>query len=241
MVENGLSFTCEICVEPVSSYKRFKSNKNCVHRSYCLDCIAKYIEVKIQEYNMSEIKCPGLECTEVLDPLRCRSILPVRVFESWCDALCETTLLQWQRVYCPYSDCSALILNECGSNVVKTKCPNCKRFLCYKCGVPWHPGYRCNETGQFRGQNDFLLCQLMNERKWRRCPACSHGVELRSGCKFVRCRCGTIFCHACGRKRSREWCWCKTSVTQNLKFSAILALALMLASYCLWMGAIYMK
>ncbi|KAF9616146.1 hypothetical protein IFM89_028612 [Coptis chinensis] len=186
--EDDLTFTCEICIEPVSINKRFKSNKKCFHHSYCVDCMEKYIEAKIEDYDMSKIKCPGLECDEFLDPHSCHSFLSIGVFERWCDVLCESTLLQCETAYCPYTDCSALILNECGGKVRKTKCPNCKKLLCFECKVPWHAGYSCNETGEMRDANDVLLGQLMEEQKWKRCPVCNHGVELSSGCKVVRCR-----------------------------------------------------
>ncbi|PIA50510.1 hypothetical protein AQUCO_01300920v1 [Aquilegia coerulea] len=239
--EDGSTFTCEVCVEPLSHQKRFRNRKRCSHRSYCLDCIAYYIEVKIEEYNFSDIKCPGLDCDELLDPLICRSILPVKVFERWCDVLCEKTILPFQRAYCPYSECSALILNECGGKIMKTKCPNCKKFLCLKCGIPWHYGYKCNETEQLRDQNDFLLCELMKEKKWRRCPVCNHCVELISGCQFVKCRCGATFCHGCGRKRTTEWCWCKRNIPEILKFVASSAVIFILL-YCFGgSAALYIK
>lgn len=203
--EDLSSFTCEICIEPVPSDKRFKANRSCNHRSYCLDCVAKYIQVKLVEYNVSEIKCPGLECDQLLDPLSCCAILPQDVFVRWCDVLCESALSQRQKVYCPFRDCSNLILNECGGKIRKTMCPNCKKWMCFQCELPWHAGYRCNETRELRDGNDFLLGQLIEERKWKRCPACNHGVELHSGCPRVTCRCGTKFCYGCGRR----WCRCK--------------------------------
>ncbi|KAF9616145.1 hypothetical protein IFM89_028611 [Coptis chinensis] len=179
-------FTCEICIEPVSRDRRFKK---CSHNnSYCVDCMAKYIEAKLEDYNVSEIKCPGLECHEILDPLSCRSILSTRVFERWCDVLCESTLLQCETAYCPYTDCSAVILNECGGKVRKTKCPNCNKLLCFECKVPWHACYSCNETGEMRDANEVLLGRLMEKKKWKRCPVCRHGVELVSGCPVVTCR-----------------------------------------------------
>ncbi|KAL5701980.1 RBR-type E3 ubiquitin transferase [Ranunculus cassubicifolius] len=107
--DDETTFTCEICIEQVNSGQKFKNhNKKCLHRSYCSDCIAKYIEVKLQEYNMSEIKCPGLDCVELLDPLVCQSILPKNVLVRWFDSLCESTVSKYQRVHCPFQECSDL-------------------------------------------------------------------------------------------------------------------------------------
>lgn len=181
------NFTCEICSEPVALTMKFNNHKNCPHHSYCVECVAKYIQVKIEEYHMSEIKCPGLDCDELLDPLLCSSILPESVFDRWCDVLCESAVSQCQRVHCPFPNCSALILNECGEKVMKTQCPNCKKLFCFECKYPWHAGYRCDEAGQL-DPNDVLLGLFMERKKWKRCPVCHHGVELRSGCSVVTCR-----------------------------------------------------
>lgn len=230
--EDTSSFTCEICIEPVPFNKRFKMNRSCNHHSYCLGCVAKYIQAKIEEYNVSEIKCPGLECEKLLDPLLCRSILSANLFVRWCDVLCESALSKHQKVYCPFPDCSSLILNECRGKVKKTKCPNCKKWLCFQCQLPWHTGYRCKETGEMRDRNDILLGQLMEDRKWRRCPACNHGVERHSGCPRITCRCGTKFCYVCGRR----WCRCKW-VLCNLCdqfFPRMLTLCAIIVCIMLW-------
>ncbi|PIA50512.1 hypothetical protein AQUCO_01300921v1 [Aquilegia coerulea] len=188
--EDVSTFTCEICIEPVSSNKRFKYNKKCDHQSYCPDCIQKYILAMIEEYNISEIRCPALECDKYLDPLTCRSSLSANSFVRWCDVLCESTLSQYQRVHCPYQNCSNVILNECGEIVKKTMCPNCKNWLCFECKTPWHDGFTCVQTMR---RNDVLLRQLMKEKKWRRCPACNHGVELTFGCQRVKCRFANLY------------------------------------------------
>ncbi|OVA06802.1 zinc finger protein [Macleaya cordata] len=76
-------FTCEICIEPVPLNQKFENTKTieCSH-PFCTDCIAKYIQVKVEEDNTSEIKCPNIDCNVILDPLSCRSILPPKVFEK---------------------------------------------------------------------------------------------------------------------------------------------------------------
>ncbi|KAL5728486.1 RBR-type E3 ubiquitin transferase [Ranunculus cassubicifolius] len=189
------SFTCEICIEPISCTQKFKNHmKNCFLHSYCLDCIAKYIEAKIEEYNAPDIICPGLDCAELLDPLECQSLLPARVFDKWCNARCESTISEYRSAHCPFEDCSALILNECGEEVMKSMCPNCKKWLCFDCQVSWHAGYRCDETGQARDENDLLAGELIEKMNWKRCPVCKHGVERSSGCPQMRCRCRQSFC-----------------------------------------------
>ncbi|KAF6162113.1 hypothetical protein GIB67_008242 [Kingdonia uniflora] len=209
------SFTCEICIEPVLSNKKFRNmqKKTCTH-PYCVDCISKFIEVKVEE-NVSEIKCPDPKCDVFLDSLACRSILLESVFVKWCDVLCDSAVLRWERAYCPYPECSALILNECRGKIRKSECPNCKKSFCFKCKIPWHSGYRCEESGEMRDGNDILFGTLAERKKWRRCPTCKHFVERRTGCHAITCRCGTVFCHGCGSKCSSQMCWCKKGRTHS--------------------------
>lgn len=185
--EIATTFTCEICIEPVSSTaKKFKNQAKCVH-PFCLDCIVKYIAVKTQE-NVSQIKCPALDCEHYLDLLSCKPIIPYQLFDKWSELLCEYLLLGFDRCYCPNRDCSALIVTECGGNVGKSKCPNCKRLFCFRCKSGWHAGYACAETGELRGADDVAFGVLAERKKWKRCPTCQHFVELIEGCAIVRCR-----------------------------------------------------
>ncbi|XP_031266504.1 E3 ubiquitin-protein ligase RNF144B-like [Pistacia vera] len=180
------SFTCEICIEPLSANKKFKNKNRCVH-PFCLDCIAKYIEVKIEDHT-ANIQCPGLNCEQVLDPLSCRAIISPSVFSKWCDLLCDNYVLGFERSYCPGTNCMEVVVNECGGNVKKSKCPNCRRFFCFQCKLAWHAGYGCAESRNMRDRNDILFGQLVERNTWTRCPDCGHCIELREGCKSVKCR-----------------------------------------------------
>ncbi|KAJ0035809.1 hypothetical protein Pint_26009 [Pistacia integerrima] len=143
---NG-SFTCEICIESMSTNKKFK-NKNLCGHTFCLDCIAKYIEFKIEDHT-ANIQCPGSNCQQVLDRLSCRAIISQSVFSKWCDLLCDNYVLGFERSYCP--------------------------------------GYGCAEIRNMRDRNDILFGQLVERNTWTRCPDCGHCIELREGCKSVKC------------------------------------------------------
>ncbi|XP_076941477.1 E3 ubiquitin-protein ligase RSL1-like [Bidens hawaiensis] len=149
------TFTCEICIEPVTlPNTKFNNNNLCSH-SFCTDCMIKYIHVKLQE-NVSYIKCPALDCHHYLDPLSCRPKVTHQLFDKWCNVLCNSAVLELERVYCPNRECSALVINECGggSKLKRCVCPNCKKPFCFQCKVSWHAGYRCNEIGEIRDQNN---------------------------------------------------------------------------------------
>ncbi|KAI3893620.1 hypothetical protein MKX03_024137 [Papaver bracteatum] len=220
---NNSFFTCEICVEIVPLNSKFENIETICSHNYCTNCIAKYIQVKVSQDNIV-----------VLDTLSCRSILSENVFKSENDGavrLLESSKvgLPWSylpsygRSYCPYRDCSELILNECvesnGSNkVTKSNCPNCKKLFCFHCMVPWKElqklfcfhcmvpwkeNHRCvdrNECVIDIDSNDVLFIENAKLNKWVRCPSCYHYVERNQGCNTIVCRCKTVFCYNCGKK-----------------------------------------
>ncbi|XP_052293510.1 E3 ubiquitin-protein ligase RSL1-like isoform X8 [Citrus sinensis] len=167
----GSSFTCEICIEPMAASKKFKNRNLCTH-PFCQDCIARYIQVKVQDDNTAKIECPGLDWFE-------RSYCP--------NTNCMAMVV---------NEC------ERSGRVKKTQCPNCKQWFCFQCKLKWHAGYRCEESRNLRDQNDIVFGQLVERMKWARCPACGHCVERKDGCSVVMCRCNTRFCYECGRKIS---------------------------------------
>ncbi|KAH9783386.1 RING-type domain-containing protein [Citrus sinensis] len=198
---NGSSFTCEIFIEPVAANKKFKNKNLCTH-PFCQECIAKYIQVKVQDDNTAKIECPGLYCKHNLDTISCIPIIPASFFSKWCDVLCEDYVLGFERCYCPNSNCKALVVNECETNgtLTKAQCPSCKQWFCFQCKLKWHAGYRCEESRNSRDRSDIMFCQLVERMNWARCPGCGHCVERVNGCSSVLCRCKTRFCYRCGRK-----------------------------------------
>ncbi|PIA50521.1 hypothetical protein AQUCO_01300929v1 [Aquilegia coerulea] len=199
------SFTCEICLNLVSFKKKFKNEIKCPTHSYCIE---KHVQAKLEEHNLAEIKCPALDCNELLDIFVCREMLSPQMIVRWCDVLCGSTVSRYPHVYCPFENCSALILNECEDNLTKSACPMCKILICF--------AYR----------NDILFGTLMEHNKWQRCPVCRQCVERGIGCKIITCRCGNEFCYLCGRKVTTHLCSCKVELHDvcNIVFLVILAL-----------------
>ncbi|XP_042482744.1 E3 ubiquitin-protein ligase RNF144A-like isoform X2 [Macadamia integrifolia] len=196
---NDPTFVCEICVEQKSQSELFNI-KGCTH-SYCSECMVRYVASKIQE-NITSIQCPESNCKGVLEPEFCQSILPPEVFDRWGSALCESLFLGSPKLYCPYKDCSALLLDDGGVVVEESECPNCRRLFCAQCKVPWHSGIVCKEFQKLneneRAREDIMLMQLAKQQKWQRCPKCKVVVERIDGCLYMKCRCGYAFCYNCG-------------------------------------------
>ncbi|XP_059638902.1 E3 ubiquitin-protein ligase RSL1-like [Cornus florida] len=199
--EAPTTFTCEICIEPMlsSSSKKFKNHNRCVH-PFCTDCMIKYIQAKVEDNIAADVPCPALDCEQLLDPLSCRPVVLAKLFDKWCDKLCDSTVLGFERCYCPNPNCSVLVVNECGGSVTKSVCPNCKRMFCFHCKLPWHFGYRCEESGERRDANDIQFEGLLRSCYWKRCPQCGRCIERTEGCNNITCRCGTEFCYKCGVK-----------------------------------------
>ncbi|GJN16071.1 hypothetical protein PR202_gb03021 [Eleusine coracana subsp. coracana] len=163
------------------------------------------------------VRCPDASCAAALDPELCRAALPADVFERWCAALCEALFLGARRTYCPFPDCSEMMVadDDQGSVVVtQSECQVCRRLFCARCGVaPWHIGVTCDEYGRLRkgdsGREDMMLLEMAAGRKWKRCPSCQFFVEKSEGCNNIRCRCGFQFCYVCGTSStsgSHSWC-----------------------------------
>ncbi|KAI3833519.1 hypothetical protein MKW98_024518 [Papaver atlanticum] len=200
-------FVCEICVETRMMSEAFQV-KGCRH-SFCSECMVRYVASKIQE-NVTSIGCPEMNCQGVLEPEFCQSILPPEVFDRWGKALCEALILGVQKFYCPFKDCSALLLDEGVGGILQAECPHCRRLFCAQCKVPWHAGIICADFQKLnvdeRGREDIMLMEAAKKNKWQRCPKCKFYVERSSGCLFIKCRCGHAFCYNCGAPLKDHYC-----------------------------------
>ncbi|KAI9191943.1 hypothetical protein LWI28_015837 [Acer negundo] len=111
-------------------------------------------------------------------------------------ALCETVIVGAQKFYCPFKDCSALLINDVEEEeeeeaVRESECPYCHRLFCAQCSVPWHSEIGCAEFQKLnkneREPEDIMLMKLAQNEKWQRCPNCRYYVEKKEGCMFMNC------------------------------------------------------
>ncbi|KAL5572286.1 hypothetical protein UlMin_021883 [Ulmus minor] len=190
-------FICEICYDS-KPLRQSLDIKGCGH-FYCFRCIIKYVECKLED-NIARVLCPVSGCEGVLEPDHCRSILPRKVFDLWDNALCESVIDGSQKLYCPFRDCSALLIHEGGKRVPdRCLCPHCRRFICARCEVPWHSEFGCGEFQRLmKLGGDKMLTAVARKNKWTRCPNCKFYVERSVGCSRMTCRCGCSFCYKCG-------------------------------------------
>ncbi|XVF74205.1 hypothetical protein PTKIN_Ptkin13bG0091700 [Pterospermum kingtungense] len=210
--ESSLCY-CEICVERKERHQMF-TIRGCSH-SFCSDCVSTYVKTRLEQ-NITIIMCPGENCRLILELEACRPQLPKEVINLWEDLLCEELLCATGgRLYCPFKDCSALLLNDNqgGEVIAETECPVCHRLFCAQCHVSWHPGINCEEYQKLnedeRGREDLLVRNLAKENKWGRCPSCHIIVERTEGCLHMTCRCKFEFCYACGAEWKQDHGGCQ--------------------------------
>ncbi|KAK2406644.1 E3 ubiquitin-protein ligase RNF144A [Trifolium repens] len=181
---------CAICMDDKPIEEMFE-NRNCSH-SFCKDCVGSYLAAKIKEH-IAMVKCPDPKCNDILEPIDCIEIIPKNVFERWETALVENLVLASQKFFCPYNDCSAMLVNDLKEVVTVSECPHCHRLFCAQCKVSWHAGVDCREFrslkyGDQGWELDLRAIQLANKKKWKRCSKCSFYVGRRGGCNLITCR-----------------------------------------------------
>ncbi|TVU09538.1 hypothetical protein EJB05_43021 [Eragrostis curvula] len=182
-------FDCTICFEKVRASEKFPVS-NCAH-AFCNSCVGGYVAAQISE-NIAVIRCPDPECNMGSVEIElCRGIIPSELFDRWSVALCEDVVRR-DKFYCPFKDCSALLINDGAVKIRKTECPHCHRLFCASCSVPWHQGMKCKEFKKLgddeKGEDDLTLKKLANKEKWQRCPKCKVYVERVEGCVYIACR-----------------------------------------------------
>ncbi|XP_057432740.1 E3 ubiquitin-protein ligase RSL1-like [Lotus japonicus] len=207
---NDAPFVCEICTDTKTTRDSFTVT-GCSH-AYCSDCVSTYIGTKVED-NGTNIRCPVPGCSGQLEAENCRSILLVEVLDRWLMASCEAMIAASEKFYCPFKDCSALLVNDGKEKVRESECPSCRRLFCAQCKVPWHAEVTCKKFQKLgkdeRGNEDIMLMKLAKDKKWKRCPHCKYYVTKSEGCSFIRCRCGSSFCYRCGTLDSCNSHYCK--------------------------------
>nr|GEW71611.1 zinc finger, C6HC-type [Tanacetum cinerariifolium] len=207
---------------------------------FCFECIRGHVSAKVTK-NISKVRCPDPNCKGVIGPEVCWSIVPKEVLLQWEKALCESLIIGAEKFYCPFKDCSALLVDDvgetpktrtgrgvqtatyvekntgcehiscrCGYNfcyecndryvegaekfycpfkdcsallvddvgetVTSSECPHCNRLFCAQCKVTWHSGMSCSKYQSLgkdeRDPSDIMLMNLAKNKNWKRCPNC---------------------------------------------------------------------
>ncbi|KAL3634063.1 hypothetical protein CASFOL_021117 [Castilleja foliolosa] len=206
---------CEICLENKDSWQMF-ANDTCSH-SFCYECTRAHISSKIQD-QAKEIACPALNCNHVLNRDDYSLMIPNETLVKWDESLCMALIPESQKLYCPFRDCSAMLVNDSVESLKQTHCLVCSRAFCAECRVPWHSEFTCKEFRKLKGvKNDRIVKVLAKKKNWKKCLNCKMYVEKTNGsCPHIMCRCRYEFCYWCGGEwtgsherclRPRWWIW----------------------------------
>ncbi|XP_059279542.1 E3 ubiquitin-protein ligase RSL1-like isoform X2 [Lycium ferocissimum] len=199
--DDQLNSFCEICLDNKESWEMFK-NDGCSH-SFCYECTSKHIMARISQKS-KVIGCPGVSCCAALDVNACRFMIPEEALILWDESVCQSMILDSQKLYCPFRDCSALLVNDSEVSIERIECPLCKRSFCAACRVPWHSEFTCKEFQKLNakksGKGEDMVKTLAKKKNWQKCPNCKIFVEKTEGCIHMTCRCEYEFCYRCGAK-----------------------------------------
>ncbi|CAO2206910.1 unnamed protein product [Urochloa humidicola] len=112
---------CIICMEPMEPAEAHRGGAACAH-AFCRACLSGYVRAKFKSGG-AVVRCPDPSCAGALDPELCRGALPSDVFERWCAALRESLFLGACRTYCPFPDCSEMMVanDDSGDSVTQSE------------------------------------------------------------------------------------------------------------------------
>ena len=167
--------TCIICYESLSS-----SNKISLpcHSPFCLSCMSKYLETKINEIEVLRIPCPVPECLFEFSAETIRPLVSETLFNKYSKLLINEELsknpyLKW----CPTPDCAGYDIAS--SSKTQLKCNVCFNNFCFNCEENWKNHHKCKMPEK--------PLEYWFKKGVRYCPNCKRKVEKSSGCDHMTC------------------------------------------------------
>ncbi|GJX16686.1 ribonuclease H domain-containing protein [Tanacetum coccineum] len=168
---------CTICFDSINSGQMFSVNK-CLHR-YCYSCMRKHVEAKLLQAQLPE--CPHEGCKSHLEIECCKKFLNQELYDIMSLRIREASIPPTEKVYCPFSNCSALMSKSevkeytatssaAGQGTGMRKCVKCRRLFCVNCKVPWHDKFTCSDYKRYypsRSASEAKLKDLASRNHWR--------------------------------------------------------------------------
>ncbi|MFS8005255.1 putative transcription factor C2H2 family [Helianthus anomalus] len=223
---------CTICFEYIHNDQIYTVPK-CLHR-YCFSCMRQHVEAKLLQGKLPE--CPHEKCESKIRIEGCKKFLNPELYDIMRLRVKEASILPKDRVYCPFSKCSAFMSkteviahtpsssSTAAGDTGMRRCVECNRLFCINCKVPWHDGMTCSgymKSYVFQSSNEAKLKSLATKERWRECINCKNLVELTSGCYHIDCRCGYQFCYTCGAEwvDKKQTCGCRLWDEHNIIYA----------------------
>lgn len=186
---------CSICYDQMQETWK---HPECQKHWFCLDCIKQYLQIKISEADVLDIRCPGEVCSyyltaETIEPLISPELKEkYEKFKARCQ-LNKNPNVRW----CTTPNCEGHMI---GSETEKhLKCPVCSKEICFVCRADWHPDRTCESVID----SEYNLWAKGKEVQL--CPSCKARIEKMDGCNHMTCAvCLYQWCWLCRGKYSSK-------------------------------------
>lgn len=128
LVPNFEKFDCSIC------FGSFKAGegviiRNCFH-TFCKECLINFIKAS----EVSDIKCPEIDCEFLLQDREIRAILPTIDYENYLRKGLNIAENQSSHSFhCKTPNCNVWWINDENTNIIK--CQVCCKINCISCSV----------------------------------------------------------------------------------------------------------
>ena len=133
---------CCICFMEIKGTD-FEVITECRH-SYCRKCLSQHCKSKLEDGEMTSIKCPDPDCKAPVDGSVVKSLIPEKLFEQYDKNLLNFALRSMSStVWCPRLSCQYPAQSQ--ENLNLGECPQCSLAFCLKCHRAYHGTGWCKE------------------------------------------------------------------------------------------------
>jgi len=201
---------CSVCCEDIPAEAAVLLG--CGHGFYCLQCITRFVETRVEEGYAGDVPCP--QCSLKISENDLVRLLPMKtIFKLHARSIEKEAVASGSiSRSCPTPNCKMRQTIKEGSSGCLT-CPMCAQESCWLCGTqPYHEGKTCEQharrmrkKGENKDEDAFM--EWMEATGTRQCPKCQMATskenlekqtEQRAECHKMVCRnCGTRFCFKC--------------------------------------------
>eukprot|EP00347_Sterkiella_histriomuscorum_P014106 403362148 len=180
-MQTGLCKNCNQTIFQAPSLKKYKTVQG-------LRAISQDFMIN-QSGLVYKMKCPTAGCEKTFDKEELKSLLSEDNYHKFQKFMANYEVSKSaNKCFCPQIDCETIVEGKKGQT--KSQCPNCTKYFCFQCQLPWHDGLNCKEA-QAEVYKDWALHIGAHQ-----CPNCKAPVQKDKGCHHMNC----IVCNY-------KWCW----------------------------------
>lgn len=185
---------CKICFEGVPLGHAY--HLNCGHM-YCKQCVKEFINEKINNREVLELKCPEEGCDLRFAKEHISHLCDEEIFEKYIKFREDYEVSMNKKLrWCPRPNCGRYVENPEGKTHFKCACG---MDVCFDCGSEWQDDHHC------KGNSDTLYNYWAKDKNIQLCPRCRIRIEKDHGCNHMTCtHCRYQWCWICGDEYSSD-------------------------------------